>query len=245
MPLCRHIHAVDTPISLPFCAGRQARTELPKGPPGPTPFDTYSLPLLPFGSPVVPPTSPFRVPGPFGPQVMEVSYASVFTVSTGSLLRLTLGCQASRQINRVGLLQPTLSWTRCLAATLVQSPGLYPGFRGEKRVKSSPYAQRTCFRDSQGISPLAPSSNELASGLDAFRLRYPRPFKLAPRYRGSLSSAPEPLHPNRNWCMARCQLRLCVCRRSHVMQFPASRAQRSHAWISITYPYAPLSRSMD
>jgi hypothetical protein len=70
-----------------------------------TPFDTHSLPLLPFsGTPAVPSAGPFRVPVTFGQQVMEVSYASVFTVSTGSLLRLTLGCQASRQINRVRLL---------------------------------------------------------------------------------------------------------------------------------------------
>jgi hypothetical protein len=32
-------------------------------------------------SPAVPPAGPFRVPGPFGPQVMEVSYALVFAVN--------------------------------------------------------------------------------------------------------------------------------------------------------------------
>jgi hypothetical protein len=95
---------------------------------------------------------------------MGVSYASVLSVSTGSLLRLTRRLPFCASDQPIGVTYHLLfGLARRLAAMLAQSLGLNPGFRGEKRVKASPYVQHTCFRGQQGISPLAPKFHQMSS----------------------------------------------------------------------------------
>jgi len=104
-------------------------------------------------------------------------------------------------------------------------------------VKAFPYDQRTCFQESQGIAPLAPSTEELAPGLGAFTASLPAACQARPALPGVTIQCPD------------------IPERLSMMPMPArgftyagARALRSSlrptplllAEIAITYPYAPL-----